>query len=96
MLWSLRTTTNRSTEYTPFLMVYGAEAVLPSDVCYSAPRVVAYTEETSNAALAQDMDALDEARDIALARTDVYQQNLHNYHNRRVRNRSFVEGDLVL
>ena len=77
-------------------MVYGAEVVLPSDVHYSAPRVAAYTEEASNAALAQDMDALDEARDIALTRTAVYQQNLRNYHSRRVHSRSFMEGDLVL
>ena len=96
VLWSLRTTPNRSTGYTPFFMVYGAEAVLPSDVRFSAPRVIAYTEEASNAALAQDMDALDEARDIALARSVVYQQNLRNYHSRRFRSRSFVDGDLVL
>ena len=43
-------------------MAYGAEPVLPSDVRFSAPRVIAYTEEASNAALTQDMDALDEAR----------------------------------
>ena len=55
----------------PFFMVYGAEAVLPSDVRFSAPRVIAYTEEASNEALTQDMDALDEARDIALASTAV-------------------------
>ena len=42
------------------------------------------------------MDALDEARDIALAKTVVYQQNLRNYHSRRIRSRSFEEGDLVL
>ena len=62
-------------------MVYGAKAVLPSDVSYSAPRVVAYTEEASNTTLAQDMDALNEARDIALTRTIVYQQNFRNYHS---------------
>ena len=77
-------------------MVYGPEAVLPSDVCFSAPRVIAYTEESSNSALAQDMDALNEARDVALARSAVYQQNLRNYHSRRVHNISFKEGDLVL
>ena len=77
-------------------MVYGAEAVLPSDVRFSAPRVIAYSEQASNEALAQDMDALDEAKDIALARSAVYQQNLWNYHSRRIRSRSFVEGDLVL
>ena len=42
------------------------------------------------------MDLLDEARDIALARTTVYQQALRNYHSRRIRNRSFSVGDMVL
>jgi hypothetical protein len=39
---------------------------------------------------------LDEARDIPLARTAVYQQSLCDYHSRRVRGRSFEPGDLVL
>ncbi|MBI0384259.1 transposase family protein, partial [Streptomyces albiflaviniger] len=59
VLWSLRTTPNRSTQYTPFFLVYGAEAVLPSDVCYNAPRVAAYTEVDSVAALEDDVDVLD-------------------------------------
>src|SRR5664279_4757484 len=96
VIWSLRTTPNRSTQYTPFFMVYGAEAVLPSDVRYNTPQVAAYTEEDSNAAIEDDVDPLDEARDIALARSAVYQQGLRNYHSRRVRSRSFAEGDLVL
>jgi len=77
-------------------MVYGAEAVLPSDVRFEAPRVVAYTEASSSAALEDSVDLLDEARDIAFARSAVYQQGLRNYHSRRVRNRSFSVGDLVL
>src|SRR3954471_13894405 len=32
VLWNLRTTPNASTQYTPFFMVYGAEAVLPHDL----------------------------------------------------------------
>ena len=70
--------------------------MLPSDVRYNAPRVVAYNETDSSTALQDDVDVLDEARDIALARSAVYQQGLCNYHNRRVRSRSFSEGDLVL
>ena len=37
VLWSLRTTPNRSTEFTPFFMVYGANAVLPAEVRHNAP-----------------------------------------------------------
>ena len=74
VLWSLRTTPNRSTQYTPFFLVHGAEAVLPTDVRFEAPRVVAYNESTSVQALQDVVDLVDEARDIALARTAVYQQ----------------------
>jgi transposase InsO family protein len=44
VLWSLRTTPSRAMGYTPFFMVYGTEAVLPTDVDYGAPIVVAYKE----------------------------------------------------
>jgi transposase InsO family protein len=96
VLWSLRTTPNRSTQYTPFFLVHGAEAVLPADVRFEAPRVTAYTEPSSNIALQDAVDLLDEARDIALARTTVYQQALRNYHSQRIRNRCFSVGDMVL
>jgi transposase InsO family protein len=36
-------------------------------------------------ALQDDVDALDEARDVALARAMQYQQSLRNYHSSRVR-----------
>jgi hypothetical protein len=58
--------------------------------------VTAYTETNSIHALQDAVDLLDEARDIALARTAVYQQAIQNYHSRRVRNRSFDVGDMVL
>ena len=92
----MRTTPNRSTQYTPFFLVHGAEAVLPADVRFEAPRVVAYNESTSVQALQDAVDLVDEARDIALARTAVYQQAIRNYHSRRVHTRSFNIGDLVL
>ena len=47
-------------------------------------------------ALEDDVNALDEARAVALARSAAYQQNLRNYHGRRLRLRSFEVGDLVL
>jgi len=37
VLWSLRTTPSRATKYTPFFMVYGSEAVLPTDLEYGSP-----------------------------------------------------------
>jgi hypothetical protein len=82
--------------YTPFFILFGAEAVLPTDIRYSAPCMVAYVEEDADKALADAQDLLDEARDIALICLAVYQQSLRNYHSRQVRGRSFEPGNPVL
>jgi hypothetical protein len=37
-------------------MVYGSEAILPTDLEYGSPRVKAYNEQGSNAALEDAMD----------------------------------------
>jgi hypothetical protein len=87
---------NSSMGYTPFFLLFGAEAVLPTDIRYSMPRVVAYVEEDVDKALADAQDLLDEARDVVLIRSMVYQQSLRNYHSRRVRGCSFKPGNLVL
>jgi transposase InsO family protein len=96
VLWSLRTTPNVATQETPFFLVHGTEAVLPVEITHEAPRIAAYDETIFTEALQDDVDALDEARDVALARAMQYQQNLRNYHSSRVRPRSFMVGDLVL
>ena len=77
-------------------MVYGAEAVLPSDIRHDSPRVAAYVEADNEKACQDALDLLDEERDMAAARSAIYQQDLHRYHSRRVRTRTFQEGDLVL
>ena len=66
VLWSLRTTPSRATGFTPFFMVYSSEAILPTDLEYGSPRVKAYNEHGSDAALEDAMDQFDEARDVAL------------------------------
>jgi hypothetical protein len=96
VLWSLRTTPNAATQETTFFLVHGAEVVLPVKITHEAPRITAYDETTSTEALQDDVDALDEARDVVLARATQYQQSLRNYHSTRVRPHSFIVGDLVL
>ena len=77
-------------------MVYGAEAVLPSDIRHDSPRVVAYVEANNEKARQDALGLLDEERDLAAARSAIYQQDLHHYHGRRGKTRTFQEGDLVL
>ena len=73
VLWGLRTTPNRSTGYTPFFMVYGAEAVLPCDLIHDAPRVCMYEEREAELDTQDDLDALEEERDVARAWSAFYQ-----------------------
>ena len=77
-------------------MVYGSEAILPTDLDYGAPRIRAYDEQGAKASHEDTMDQLDEARDIALLRSAKYQQALRWHHSRWVWDRAFNVGDLVL
>jgi hypothetical protein len=38
VVWSLRTTPSRATGFSPFFLVYGAEAILPTDLEYGSSR----------------------------------------------------------
>ena len=77
-------------------MVYGAEAVLPSDIRHDSPRVANYVEANNEQARQEALDLLDEKRDMVAARSAIYQQDLRHYHSRQVKTRTFQEGDLVL
>ena len=55
-----------------------------------------YTEADAKEAREDDVDLLEEGRLLALSRFAIYQQSLCRYYNRKVKPRSFQEGDLVL
>ena len=96
VVWSLRTTPSRATGFTSFFLVYGAEAVLPTDLEYGSPRTRAYTDQSNQASREESLDQLEEARDRALLHSARYQQSLRRYHARGVRSRDLQVGDLVL
>jgi hypothetical protein len=53
--------------------------MLPVEITHEAPRIAAYDATTSTKALQDDVDALDKARVVALARSTQYQQSLRNF-----------------
>src|SRR3954469_5316574 len=95
-VWLIRRTPNRATGQTPFALVYGAEAVLPTELIHGSPRVLAYDELEQEKLRQDDVALLEEDRLRATVRAACYQQALRRYHSRKVRARSFEEGDLVL
>jgi hypothetical protein len=96
VVWSLRTTPSRATGFSPFFLVYGTEAILPTDLEYGSPRTKAYDGQSNKTGREDSLDQLEEARDMALLHSTRYQQSLRRYHARGVRPRDFQVGDLVL
>jgi transposase InsO family protein len=96
VVWSLRTTPSRATGFSSFFLVYGAEAILPTDLEYGSPRTKAYDDRSNQTSREDSLHQLEEARDVALLHSARYEQSLRCYHTRRVRPRGFQVGDLVL
>nr|BBF89922.1 putative GAG-POL precursor, RIRE2 [Oryza sativa f. spontanea] len=96
VLWANRTTPSRATGETPFFLVYGAEAVLPSELTLKSPRATMYCEVDQDQLRRDDLDYLEERRRRAALRAARYQQSLRRYHQRHVRARSLCVDDLVL
>ena len=79
-----------------FFMVYGAEAVLPCDIIHDSPRVRMYEEREAELDRQDNLDALEEERDVAKARSTFYQQQARRYQSREVRAKTYNVGELVL
>jgi transposase InsO family protein len=93
VVWSLRTTPSRATGFTPFFLVYGVEAILPTDLEYGSPRMRAYADQSNQVNREDSLDQLEEAQDKALLHSARYQQSLRRYHARGVRScRRFETG----
>jgi transposase InsO family protein len=72
VLWSLRTMPSRAMGFTSFFLVYGAEAVLPTNLEYGSPRLKAYNEQNNDTARENVLDQLEEARDKAVLHSARY------------------------
>ena len=96
MLWSIRTTPTKPTGETPFFLVYGAEAVLPTELKHGSPRVLALDEASQDELQSENLLLVEEARRRAAVRATQYQQGLRRYHSRHIRARTLEAGDLVL
>jgi hypothetical protein len=96
VVWSLRTMLSRAMGFSPFFLVYGTEAILPTGLEYGSPRTKAYDDRSNQTIREDSLDQLEEARDVALLHSVRYQQSLRRYHARGVRPRGFQVGDLIL
>ena len=82
VVWRLCTQRSRVTGYSPFFMVYGSEAVLPSDIAIGATRIKNYDENEAEAARCTDIDSAEEHRLTASIQHVRYEQQHRCYHDR--------------
>jgi hypothetical protein len=95
-LRGLRTQPSKPTGQSPYFLVYGSEAIVPSDVMWDSPAVEQYDEGISEDSRRVDIDGLEETRCAALVQSARYLEGIRRYHDRNVKERSFNVGDLVL
>jgi hypothetical protein len=77
-------------------MIYGAEAVLPSDVVFASPRVEHFDQSLVDHARELEINCTEEKRLDSCLRTAEYLEAMRRYYNKNVKDRSFVVADLVL
>ncbi|KAK9050558.1 hypothetical protein SSX86_029875 [Deinandra increscens subsp. villosa] len=95
-LWADRTTSKNATGQTPYSLVFGTEAVIPTEMVIPTFRINGQTQDLNDQSLIEDLDTLDEMRDQAAWRMAAYQQRISKTYNKHVRIRRFKVGDLVL
>jgi hypothetical protein len=70
--------------------------MLPSEVEFESLRFRNFSEEHYGEYRVDDLNRLEEAHEAALIQSARYLQGMRRYHNRNVRSRAFLVGDLVL
>ena len=85
-----------ATGQTPFSLVFGAEAVIPTEMVISTARSSLRDLESNPEILCQELDTIDETRDAAKLRMAAYQQRISRAYNKNIRTRRFQVGDWVL
>jgi hypothetical protein len=80
----------------PFSLVYGSEAVLPTEVEHKSFRVQHFNQEQLDDLRVDDLTRLEELCEVAIMQSAKNQQAMRQYHVRNVCSRSFYIGDFVL
>jgi hypothetical protein len=94
VVWAHNTIVSRSTNFTPFKLLYGEEAMTPEEIKFQGPRINIQIIEEEEQVTSKDL--LEEERMKAIQNLKKYQKEIKNWYNKRVRPRQLSPGDLVL
>lgn len=65
ILWTLQTTSNTTTQQTPFTLAFGQDIIVPVKIGNNALRISKYNEESNGERLLMNLDLLEEEREEA-------------------------------
>nr|XP_018631117.1 uncharacterized protein LOC108947508 [Nicotiana tomentosiformis] len=95
VLWAYRTIPMMSTGETPYLLVYGTDAVIPVEV--GEPSLI-YSHKSgprNDESRMHDLDEADERRDMAYIRMVAQKQQAEHYYNKKAKIKPLKVGDYM-
>ncbi|PHU10509.1 hypothetical protein BC332_22369 [Capsicum chinense] len=98
-LLGYRTTVRTSTGATPYLLVYGTEAVIPAEVEIPSLRVILEAEIDDDEWVKNQLEHLsliEKKRLTSVCHGQLYQRRMTRAYKKKVRPRNFEVGQLVL
>ncbi|XP_070014241.1 uncharacterized protein [Nicotiana sylvestris] len=98
-LLGYRTTVRTSVGATPYLLVYGIEAVIPAEVEIPSLQIIVEVEIENSEwvkARLEQLTLIDEKRMAVVCHGQLYEQRMARAYNKKVRPRIFEMGQLVL
>jgi hypothetical protein len=96
VLWALRMTQSRAMGHTLFSLVYGSEAMLPTEVEHKSFHAQQFSEEQSNDSRVNDLTKLEELREAVITQLAKHQLVMRQYHAHNINSHSFKVGDFDL
>ena len=97
VLWAQRTTNKRAIDEFPFSLVFGTEAVLPTEARQPIlMTLVVENVEENQRQLARNLDLLEEVKECAQIRKSFHQHKSRAFYDQKTNVRRFMKGEWVL
>ena len=93
ILWTYRTTPQKSIGEIPFSMSYGAEVVIPIETGFSTLRTQMFNPNDNDKLLERSLDLIEERKENAMVQLAYYQHKLKQGYDARVKLRPLEPGD---
>ncbi|XP_020421707.1 uncharacterized protein K02A2.6-like [Prunus persica] len=97
-LWAYRTSKREATGMTPYALTYGHDAILPMEIAVQSLRIAHQHDligEDYSQAMLLELEELDASRIDTLNKLLAGKQAVSKAYNKRVRDKSFEEGEIV-